>query len=434
MDAEQKLALLSDNATLEASEEVSSIPLTPRLIEGATASPFDLPSCHTSNPYPTAPIAFGDPRNAEFKGRADAVARPHSQPTGHNPKDISNSIHHAIMPGGKRIALLKTMLTSACERDCYYCPFRAGRDFRRATFKPDEMASVFDQIARKGIAEGLFLSSGIAAGGPRTQDRLIAAIEILRQKYGFTGYVHLKLMPGAEEDQIRRAMQIADRVSINLEAPNSARLARIAPHKVLIDELVRPLRVVEKIRRENGGRGPSQTTQFVVGGAGEPDTEILKTVAYLHREVRLARAYFSAFRPLRDTPLENQPPAHPLREHRLYQADFLFRQYGFAFDDFVFDATGHLPLEVDPKIAWARIHLAHQPIELNRAARDELLRVPGIGPKSVNVILAARRKGRLRDLAHLRQLGILADRAAPFILLDGHRPAYQLTLPTLNNE
>jgi predicted DNA-binding helix-hairpin-helix protein len=132
---------------------------------------------------------------------------------------------------------------------------------------------------------------------------------------------------------------------------------------------------------------------------------------------------------LRDTPLENQAPTDPLREHRLYQSDFLLRQYGFSFDDFVFDETGNLPLNVDPKVAWAQRHLAFHPVELNRAARDELLRVPGIGPKSVQTILAARRQGRLRDLAHLRRLGILADRAAPFILLDGQRPAYQLGLP-----
>ena len=428
MDAEQKLALLSDNAALESSEEVPSVPSVPSTLNGIGNGISSLPSCHTSNPHPTAPIVFGDPHNVEFKGRADAAARPHSQPTGHNPKDLSNSIHMAVMPGGKRVPLLKTMLTSACERDCYYCPFRAGRDFRRATFKPDEMASVVSQLAQKGIAQGLFLSSGIAAGGPRTQDRLIATIEILRQKYAFTGYVHLKLMPGVEEDQIRRVMQIANRVSINLEAPNADRLARIAPHKIMIEELVRPLRIVERIRREQGGYGPSQVTQFVVGGADETDVEILKTVSYLHREVRLARAYFSAFRPLRDTPLENHAPTDPLREHRLYQADFLLRQYGFTFDDFVFDAAQNLPLDVDPKVAWARTHLSDRPVELNRATREELLRVPGIGPKSVETILAARRQGRLRDLEHLRQLGILAERAAPFIRLDGRRPAYQIGL------
>jgi predicted DNA-binding helix-hairpin-helix protein len=336
-------------------------------------------------------------------------------------------IHHAIMPGGKRIALLKTLQTSACERDCYYCPFRAGRDFRRATFTPDEMARVFDDMSRRGVAEGIFLSSGIAGGGVRTQDKLIATAEILRRKYEFRGYIHLKVMPGAEADQIRRAMQLADRVSVNLEAPNTQRLAQLAPHKTFLEELVRPLRIIESIRREQGG-GPGSTTQFVVGGADETDRELLLTASQLLREARLSRVYFSAFRPIPGTPLENRPPTNPMREHRLYQSDFLLRQYGFRFDDLVFDGSGNLPLDTDPKIAWARQHLAYAPVELNRAGRTELLRVPGIGPKTVDMILRERRKGRLRELADLRELGIIASRAAPFILLDGRRPAYQLPL------
>lgn len=414
MDVEQKLALMSDNAELEPGEERSVA--------------MSLPACHTSNAHPTQPIYFGDPRNVEHMGRADAAARPHSYSRANNPKDLSRSVHQAVMPGGKTMPLLKTMLTSACERNCYYCPFRAGRNYRRATFKPDEMASTVDQLVRKGIAGGLFLSSGIAGGGPRTQDRLLDTIEILRGKYAFTGYIHLKLMPGAEEDQIRRAMQIANRLSINLEAPNRDRLARIAPGKNLLDELLLPLRIVERIRREQGGYGPSQVTQFVVGSAGESDSEILRSVVHLYREVRLARVYYSAFRPLRDTPLENNAATDPLREHRLYQTDFLLRQYGFTFDDLVLDENENLPLQVDPKIAWAQQHLVGRPLELNRATREELLRVPGIGPKGVVTLLQARRKGRLRDLTDLRKLGILTERAAPYILLDGHRPMYQMSL------
>ena len=194
-----------------------------------------------------------------------------------------------------------------------------------------------------------------------------------------------------------------------------------------MEELVRPLRIIESVRREQGG-GPGSTTQFVVGGADESDREILVTASQLIREARLSRVYFSAFHPIPDTPLENHPPTHPLREHRLYQSDFLLRQYGFRFEDLVFDASGNLPIDTDPKVAWARQHLAHAPIELNRAGRSELLRVPGIGPKTVDVILRDRRKGRLRELNDLRKLGVIASRAAPFILLDGRRPAYQLPL------
>jgi predicted DNA-binding helix-hairpin-helix protein len=336
-------------------------------------------------------------------------------------------VHHAIMPGGKRIALLKTLQTSACERDCTYCPFRAGRDFRRATFTPDEMARVFSEMAQRKQVEGIFLSSGIAGGGIRTQDKIIATAELLRRKYEFRGYIHLKVMPGAEADQIRRAMQLANRVSVNLEAPNTRRLAQLAPHKVFLEELVRPLRMIESIRREQGF-GPGSTTQFVVGGADESDREILVTAFQLIREARLSRVYFSAFHPIPDTPLENRAPTLPLREHRLYQSDFLLRQYGFRFDDLVFDGGGNLPLDTDPKVAWAQRHLAHAPVELNRAGRSELLRVPGIGLKTVDVILRERHTGRLRELTDLRKLGVIATRAAPFILLDGRRPAYQMPL------
>jgi len=358
---------------------------------------------------------------------AEEVGSMGASPTACGVDPDAGMIHHAVMPGGKRIALLKTLMTSACERDCYYCPFRAGRDFRRATFSADEMARVFDEMARRGQVEGLFLSSGIAGGGIRTQDRLIAAAEILRRKYNFRGYIHLKVMPGAEEEQIRRAMQLADRVSVNLEAPNTQRLAQLAPHKVFLEELVRPLKLIESIRREQGG-GPGSTTQFVVGGADETDRELLVTSAQLLREARLARVYFSRFNPVPGTPLENRPPASPMREHRLYQSDFLLRQYGFRFDDLVFDERGNLPLDTDPKVMWARQHLAHTPVELNRAGKSELLRVPGIGPRTVDVILRERRKGRLRDLTDLRKVGVIASRAAPFVLLDGRRPAYQLPL------
>ncbi len=346
---------------------------------------------------------------------------------------LRGMIHQAVLPGGRRIPLLKTLLTSACERNCLYCPFRAGRDFRRVTFTPDELAALCDQMHRAGLIQGVFLSSGLVGGGVRTQDRLLATAELLRRRYRFRGYIHLKLMPGAEQDQVAQAMRLADRVSVNLEAPNQARLARLAPQKALIEELVRPLRYAAELRRR-WGRGPSQTTQFVVGAAGESDRELLRTTDYLRRTVGLARAYFSAFRPIPGTPLEGHPPTPPLREHRLYQADFLLRDYGFRAEELVYDAQGNLPLEADPKLVWARRHLAQAPVELNRADREMLLRVPGIGPRGADKLLQARRRGRLRSLADLRRLGVAADRAAPFILLDGRRPDHQLPLFSLADD
>jgi predicted DNA-binding helix-hairpin-helix protein len=359
---------------------------------------------------------------------AEEVVGSRRPPPRQTDDDLAGAIHNAVMPGGKRIALLKTMLTSACERNCAYCCFRQGRDFRRATFSPDELSRLFIQLHQRGIAEGIFLSSGIAGGSPCTQDRLIATAEILRQRCGFQGYIHLKIMPGAERDQIRAAMRLADRVSVNLEAPNTERLARLAPLKVFAEELLQRLRWIEEIRRETPGRWPSSTTQFVVGGAGESDVELLTTTEFLHRQVGLARAYFSRFTPVPDTPLENHPPTPPLREHRLYQSSFLLRDYGFDVEELPFDGDGNLPLESDPKLAWARRHLIHAPVELNTADRRDLLRVPGIGPTGAERVLRERRRGRLRDLSDLRKLGIVAQRAAPFVLLDGHRPPRQLTL------
>ncbi len=336
--------------------------------------------------------------------------------------------------GGKRVKLLKTLLTSACERDCNYCPFRAGRDFLRETLRPEEMSSSFYRMYQAGRVEGLFLSSGIAGGGVKTQDRLIATAELLRRRLGFRGYLHLKIMPGAEKEQVQRAMQLADRVSINLEAPNESRLGRLAPHKIFWEELFTRLGWVEEIRRNQPGeqawkgRWPSVTTQFVVGAVGESDLELLSTSEYLFRQFHLARTYYSAFDPIPDTPLENQKPENPVRQQRLYQASFLLRDYGFDLEDLPFEATGFLPLEIDPKRAWAEQNLSEQPLEINRADRSQLLRIPGIGPGSVEILLSERRRNPLHDLSDLTRLGISAHRAAPFILVNGQRPARQLSL------
>ncbi len=340
-------------------------------------------------------------------------------------------VHPAVLPNGQHIKLLKTLLTSACERDCYYCPFRAGRDFHRATFHPEEFARLFVRLAQKGIAEGVFLSSGITGGGVRTQDKLLDAADIMRHKLGFRGYIHLKIMPGAERSQVERAMQLADRVSINLEAPNNNRLVRLAPHKQFTEELLQPLKWVEEIRRTQpgskgwNGRWPSSVTQFVAGGSGETDLELLTTTYYLYRQLHLKRAYFSPFSPIKGTPLEDQMPTPVIREHRLYQASFLLRDYGFDLEELPFELDGRLPIQTDPKLTWAQRYLAESPIEVNQAERTTLMRIPGIGPKGAEAILKARRQVKLLDLASLKKMGILAERAAPYLLFDGRRAAYQ---------
>lgn len=350
-----------------------------------------------------------------------------------SPRQDDIYLSKAVLPSGKRITLLKTLLTSACERNCYYCPFRAGRNFRRATFKPLELAKTFMALHTAGIAEGLFLSSGIAGGGVRTQDLLIETAYILRHKLGYRGYLHLKIMPGAEKAQVARSMQLGDRISVNLEAPNTRRLQMLAPHKQFIGELIQPLRWIEEIRSTQpahlgwNGRWPSSVTQFVVGGVGESDLELLSTTEHLYNQLRLKRTYFSAFKPFPDTPMDHVTGALPQREHRLYQASFLLRDYGFDLEELPLNASGNLPLNTDPKLAWAQSYLIHHPIEINRAGHHELLRIPGIGPKSARTILSFRRHTLLKNLSELGRIGINTNRVAPFILLNGRRPDRQIS-------
>ncbi|MFN2149272.1 MAG: radical SAM protein [Anaerolineales bacterium] len=343
-------------------------------------------------------------------------------------------VYQAAFPGGRRFPLLKAMLTTACERGCNYCSFRAGRDMRRVTLKPEEMAQVFFDAQRAGIVSGLFLSTGMFAGGPNTQNKLLDCAEILRRRLGFRGYLHLKLMPGVERGQVMRAMELADRVSINLEAPNPERLAFLAPGKQFSSELFEPLRWAEAIRREHSpehafkGTWASTTTQFVVGAAGESDLELLSTVERLFKQFKLRRTYFEAFNPVADTPLENHPPENPTRQQRLYEASYLLRDYGFDLEELAFESSGRLPLDRDPKLCYADQVLRTNPVELNRAEPGQLMRVPGIGPKGCERIVRARHERRLVDLSQLRRMGILAERAAPYILLDGRMPARQLPL------
>jgi predicted DNA-binding helix-hairpin-helix protein len=354
--------------------------------------------------------------------------------TRHNASSSGLPIHMAALPNGKRVPILKTLLTSACERNCYYCACRAGRDFRRETFKPEEMAQWVNDLTKAGFIQGAFISSGIAGGGIHTQDRLIDTAEVLRQKLNYQGYLHLKIMPGSERDQVLRAMQIADRVSINLEAPNTDRLSRLAPQKIFIEELITPLRWVNEIRNSLPSHlgwknhWPSSTTQFVAGGAGESDLELLKTTIYLHKTLRLARVYFSGFNPIQDTPLENVPAINPWRQNRLYQAAFLIRDYNFNIEDMPFQKDGDLPIEIDPKLAWAQMNLKESPVEINRADFHQLIRIPGIGLKGAHAILSARAKQKMKYIEELMALGISIKRAAPFILINGHPPAYQLSL------
>lgn len=349
-------------------------------------------------------------------------------------KDKSLPIEYVALPGGRRIPLLKTALTTACERNCTYCAFRCGRDFERQTLSPDEMAKAFMQLYKAGIVQGLFVSSAMAGGGVRTQDRLLDCADLLRNKYQFKGYVHLKIMPGAEKDQVIRGMQLADRVSVNLESPTIGRLKRLAPQKQFLEELVAPLKWVDQVRREMpawrgwNGKWPSSATQFVVGAIDETDLELLQMTSFLHGDLRLARVYYSGFSPVPGTPLENEPALDPWRKVRLYQSGFLLRDYGFDFEELEFTQNGFLPLDTDPKVIWANHSLRECPVEINKADYHQLIRVPGIGPVNAKKILAQRKIHSIQSEDDLHRIGVYVSRAVPFILLNGRRPAYQLPL------
>lgn len=343
-------------------------------------------------------------------------------------------VYRAHLPNGKRMRLLKTLLSSVCENDCSYCPFRAGRDFQRASLQPEEFARLVSRLHQAGIIDGVFVSSGVIGGGVRTQDRLLACAEILRGKYAFNGYLHLKFMPGAQFAQVERGMQLADRVSLNLEAPTAERLLCFTRHKDFKHELWQPLEWVEKIRCEQPawhawkGHWPSSSTQFVIGGAGESDCELLQVSQTLYTKLKLQRAYYSPFTPHKNTPLENQAPAPYKREQRLYQASFLIRDYHYSWQDLQFDMDGNLPLDLDPKTAWAEKHLLHKPVEINQAGLEELLHIPGIGPKGAARIIKARSMQPIRNVSYLVKLGIRVKRSERYLLLNGRQPLHQPSL------
>jgi predicted DNA-binding helix-hairpin-helix protein len=330
-------------------------------------------------------------------------------------------IYPAALPNGKTIRLFKVLMSNACRNDCAYCVNRCGGRGHPASFTPDELARTFLDLHHRGLAQGLFLSSAIE--DDRTMSRMLDAAEIIRHRARFPGYIHLKILPGASFGQVQRAAELAQRISINLEAVDQAHLQKLAPDKNFKEDLFSRMRWIKESIAKREGICRGHTTQFVVGATGESDREIIDTVGNLYREMQLERAYFSAFQPVAGTPLAEAPPAPLMREHRLYQVDFLFRRYYWKKEDIIFQSDGNLSLKYDPKMIWARSHPEVFPIEVNQADLEELLRIPGIGPLSAKRILASRGKVKLQDLQDLRGFGAATKRAAPYVLINGRRGA-----------
>lgn len=335
-----------------------------------------------------------------------------------DPKDpLHKWIYPASLPDGKITFLLKILLSNECENDCQYCINRCGRQIKRISFEPEELVKLFLKLYYKHFVHGLFLSSGIAWGVNQTMEKMIKVIEILRKRYRYKGYIHLKLLPGVSFSYVERAVQLANRVSLNLEAPTQKRLSQIS-HKDIKDDIYQRMKWIDKIISAGNIRC-SQSTQFVVGASDESDYEILKTTDWLYSHLKLARTYFSAFQPVEKTPLETHPPTPLMREHRLYQADFLLRCYGFKFEELKFDREGNLPLNLDPKMVFALTHLDKFPLEINNASKEELLRVPGIGLTSATRIIKS--KDKFHSPEELKRLGVVTKKANLFILIDGKK-------------
>lgn len=329
-------------------------------------------------------------------------------------------IYPVALPNGGKSVLFKTLISNVCANDCKYCPLREQQDVRRCTLGPEETVRAFLDYYDRRKVFGLFLSSGVIGSADATMETLTATARLLRKRHGFRGYIHLKVIPGASDAAIEEAVSLASAVSLNIETPGAGHLARLSRKKEYVRDIIDPIKLISKLTaRGSRFERVKQTTQFIVGPAGESDAEIVKYMWGLYDRLKMHRVYFSAYQEgLGDAALSTgqQPGGDPfLREHRLYQVDFLMRKYGFKNDDVIFDERGQLSLEVDPKEAWAQCHPEYFPVDVNRAAPLELLRVPGLGPVTVNRIVRRRRTQQIRHIEEIGKVGACLRKAQRYL-------------------
>ena len=352
-------------------------------------------------------------------------------------------ICHSYAPDGRCISLLKVLLTNWCTYDCLYCVNRESSNVERARFTVDEVVNLTLDFYRRNVIEGLFLSSGIVRTPDYTMEQVIEVARRLREVHGFRGYIHLKTIPDASDELVIKAGRYADRLSVNIELPTADSLQALAPEKE--SAAIKRSMARIKLQFDDHADGTTrharslpaaapkpvapprfapagQSTQMIVGADSSDDRTILRTSATLYGAYRLKRVYYSAFSPIPHASQSLPPRAAPLmREHRLYQADWLMRFYGFAQDEICTD-DGMLSLDVDPKLAWALANPAQFPIDLNHAPKERLLRVPGLGVRSVERLLLARRARSVRR-ADLDRLKVPVSKVLPFVSLPDHVPA-----------
>lgn len=332
-------------------------------------------------------------------------------------------IYPVTLPNGGKSILFKTLISNVCTNDCKYCPLREGMDIRRCSLRPEETAKVFLDFYRQRKVFGLFLSSGVLGSADATMDRLNSIARLLRRKHGFRGYIHLKIIPGASDAAIEEAISLASTVSLNIETPGAKNLAKLSSKKEYIKDIIEPIKLISRLTaRGMKYEKVKQTTQFIVGAAGESDTEIVKYMFGLYDRLKMHRVYFSAYQKgLGDASIIGEQFESEaindifMREHRLYQVDFLLRKYGFAESDIVFGKNGNLSLTTDPKEAWALMHPEYFPVDVNRASKFELLRVPGLGTVTVKRILEHRKQARLRRIEDVGRVGVRLKKAGKYL-------------------
>ncbi|MBN1785668.1 MAG: putative DNA modification/repair radical SAM protein [Candidatus Methanofastidiosa archaeon] len=327
---------------------------------------------------------------------------------------------HSFSHDGRCVSMFKTLFTNECSHQCAYCSNSTVCTSSKEVYcyEPQELANIMLQLYRGNYVEGLFLSSGIGKDEDRTMERMLEATRLLREKHHFAGYVHLKILPGTDRDHVGQAMEFADRVSVNIEVPSSDHMSLMSPTKDYRNDILRRQRYVQRLARKKG-LPAGQTTQLVVGGAGESDMEIFGSMVREYREYDLKRVYFSAFLPVEGTPLETTVPQPKWREHRLYQLDWLYRVYHMPPDELrlAFDAEDRL-CNNDPKATIAKETIT-EPLDPNEASYDQLLRVPGIGQVSAKRIVSARRTKRFSTRKELHYLGVRLKRANPYLKVGG---------------
>lgn len=341
-------------------------------------------------------------------------------------------ICHSYTPDGRCVSLLKILFTNYCIYDCKYCINRVTSDVPRARFTVEEVVRLTLEFYRRNYIEGLFLSSGIIQTPDYTMEQLVGVARSLRTEHGFGGYIHLKTIPGADERLVAEAGRWADRLSVNIELPTPVDLKELAPEKssTEIDEQMGEIktRIVEQKKdKATGFKAPpfapaGQSTQMIVGATPTPDAAILATATSLYDVHKLRRVYYSAFSPIPHADTRLPPQAPPLvREHRLYQADWLLRFYGFEAEELFSGERRNLDIEIDPKLAWALEHREMFPVDVNRAPRELLLRIPGIGVKTVDRMIRTRRHTRL-TAQDLKRLRVAWNRASLFVVAADHVP------------